>query len=186
MKGEDKMTHSHRSFALLGAAVFALATGGCQKALKADPAAIQAAIKADEKKWNDEFKAKDQEALAGHYADEAYFVAPGVKAANGSTQIRKAYADALNDQNFEITFASDKVDVAGSGDLAYARGHFNEKYTDPKTGEVMSDSGSYVTIYKKQADGSWKAVEDFAASEPGAAKPVEPGKPATKAKMISF
>jgi uncharacterized protein (TIGR02246 family) len=176
----------YRSLALVGAAAASLAIGGCQKEAKADPNAIQAAIKADEKKWNDEFKAKDQEALVEHYADDAYFVAPGVKAANGSTEIRKAYSEGLNDQNFELSFASDKIDVSASGDLAYARGKFNEKYTDPKTGKVMSDSGSYVTIYKKQQDGSWKAVEDFAASEPGAAKPVEPGKPATKAKMVSF
>jgi uncharacterized protein (TIGR02246 family) len=180
------MTLMHRSAALLGAVALSLAIGGCQKPASVDTAAIQAAIKADEKKWNEEFKAKDQEALVGHYADDAYFVAPGVKAANGSTEIRKAYSDGLNDQNFEISFASDKIDVSSSGDLAYARGHFNEKYTDPKTGKVMADSGSYVTIYKKQQDGSWKAVEDFAASEPGAAKPIEPGKPATKAKMVSF
>jgi uncharacterized protein (TIGR02246 family) len=180
------MTVTHRSSALLGAAALALTIGGCQKSASADTAAIQTAIKADEKKWNEEFKAKDQEALVGHYAEGAYFVAPGTKAATGSTEIRKAYSDGLNDQNFELSFASDKIDVAASGDLAYARGHFKEKYTDPKTGKVMSDNGSYVTIYKKQADGSWKAVEDFAVSEPGAAKPVEPGKPATRAKMVSF
>ena len=186
MKGEEKMTPMHRSSALLGAAAFALVLGGCQKQASVDTAAVQAAIKADEKKWNAEFKAKDQEGLVAHYADDAYFIAPGVKAANGSTEICKTYSDALNDQNFELSFASDKVDIAASGDLAYARGRFNEKYTDPKTGKVMSDSGSYVTIYRKQADGSWKAVEDFAVSEPGAAKPVEPGKPATRAKMVSF
>ena len=54
---------------------------------------------------------------------------------------------------------------------------------DPKTGKVMSDNGSYVTVYKKQQDGSWKAVEDFAVAEPGSAKPVEPGKPVTRAKI---
>jgi len=79
-----------------------------------------------------------------------------------------------------------KVDVASSGDMAYARGKFTEKYTDKKTGKVMSDSGPYLTVYKKQDDGSWKAVEDFAAADPDSTKPVEPGKPATRAKMTSF
>jgi hypothetical protein len=50
----------------------------------------------------------------------------------------------------------------------------------------MTDSGSYLTVYKKQSDGSWKAVEDFAAPDPDSTKPVEPGKPATRAKMVSF
>ena len=45
------MTRMHRSFALFGAAVIALAVGGCQKqAAKADPAVVKAAIQADEKK----------------------------------------------------------------------------------------------------------------------------------------
>jgi len=100
--------------------------------------------------------------------------------------IRKAYADAGTDQNFAVSFASDKIDVAGSGDLAYARGHFTENYTDPKTAKAMTTSGSYITVYKKQQDGSWKAVEDFAASDPDATKPVEAGKPATRAKMVSM
>ena len=104
----------------------------------------------------------------------------------GSTPIRKVFADASTDPNFEVHFASDKIDVAGSGDLAYARGKFTEKYTDQKTGKVMTDSGSYITVYKKQKDGSWKAVEDFAAADPDSTKPVELGKPATHAKMVSF
>jgi ketosteroid isomerase-like protein len=70
--------------------------------------------------------------------------------------------------------------------MAYARGKFDEQYTDPKTGKVMSDSGSYITVYKKQDDGSWKAVEDFATADPGTTKPVPPKAPATRAKMTSF
>jgi uncharacterized protein (TIGR02246 family) len=176
------------SLALAGAAVLMASSGGCAKyqESKIDPAAIKDAIKADEKKWNDQIKSKDLEGSLSHYAEDAYFVAPGVKPANGATEVRKAYADGMSDPAFEISFASDKIDVAGSGDLAYARGRFSEKYTDPKTKQVMTDSGSYVTVYKKQADGSWKAVEDFAAADPDSTKPVEPGKPATHAKMVSF
>ena len=179
------MTRTHRSFALLGAASVALTVGGCQKQAGAgpDPGAVKTAIQTDEKKWNEEFKSKDQEGLVAHYADDAFFVAPGVKA-DGSTQIRKAYSDALTDKAFEIRFASDKID--SSGDFAYARGHFTEQYTDPKTGKVMAQDGSYITVYKRQADGSWKAVEDFAAADASTLKEVPPGKPATRAKMVSF
>jgi uncharacterized protein (TIGR02246 family) len=185
-EGEEKMTSMRRSTVVLVAAALALVIGGCQKQAAVDAGAIEAAIKADEKKWNEEFKAKDQEALVAHYADDAYFVAPGMKPASGSTEIRKAYSDGLHDKNFEISFASDKVDASASGDLAYARGHFSEKYTDPKTGKVMSHSGSYVTVYKKQQDGSWKAVEDFAAADASTQKELPPEKPATRAKMVSF
>ena len=175
---------------LAGAAALAISTGGCAKYDKADgkadAAAVKDALKADEKTWNDQFKSKDVEALVGHYANDAYFVAPGVKPASGSTEVRKAYANGMSDKNFAISFASEKMDVAASGDLAYARGRFTEKYTEPKSGKVMSHEGSYITVYKRQQDGSWKAVEDFAAADPDSDKPVEPEKPATRAKMVSF
>ena len=189
IEGETNMIRVSKSIALIGAAAIALSLGGCQKqgsAGASDAGAVKDAIKADEKKWNDQFKSKDMEALVGHYADDAYFVAPGVKPADGSMAIRKAYSEGLADNAFKISFSSDKIDVAGSGDMAYARGRFTEQYTDPKTNKVMSDSGSYVTVYKKQQDGSWKAQEDFAASDPDAAKEVPPAKPVTPAKMISM
>ena len=166
---------SNRSFALFGAVALALAVGGCQKHAtgSADPAAVQNAIKADEKKWNADFKAKSLEGLLGHYADDAVFVTSG-GSASGSMAIRKIYADALSDNYFSVSFASDKIDVAGSGDLAYSRGHFSEKYQDPKSKQIVSDSGTYVTVYKKQGDGSWKAIEDFAVADPATRKETSP------------
>jgi ketosteroid isomerase-like protein len=187
MKGVN-MAHAHRSFALAGAAALALVVGGCQKQGAAvDKGAIETAIKADEKKWSDEFQAKprDAEALVGHYADDAYFVAPGVKPASGMTEIRKTYAAGLTDPNFNISFAADKVKVAEAGDMATSQGRFEQTYTDPDTNKPVKVSGSFLTVYEKQSDGSWKAVQDWAVADPGKPTPVEPGKPATPAKMTS-
>jgi ketosteroid isomerase-like protein len=55
--------------------------------------------------------------------------------------------------------------VAGSGDLAYSRGTYTMTMTDPKTKKPVTDHGSYVTDYRKQPDGSWKAVADIVTSE---------------------
>jgi len=180
------MRGTHKVIALAGSAAFALTLGGCQEGASAgDATIVTTALKADEKKWNDQFKSKDLEGLIGHYADDAFFVAPGVPGANGSTDIRKAYADALADNYFTLSFASDRIDAAGSGDMAYARGHFSEKYQDPKSKQIVSQGGSYLTVYKKQADGSWKAVEDLAAADPATHKEEAP-KAAVPAKMISM
>ena len=172
---------------LAGAAALALSLGACEKyenksGASADPGAVKSAIKADEAKWNEQFKSKDTEGVVSHYADDAYFAGPGMKPADGSTAIRQVYANASTDPAFNVQFASDKIDVAASGDMAYSRGHFTEHYTDSKTHKVMANSGYFLTVWKKQSDGSWKAVEDFTVSDPGSAKPVEPGKPATGAR----
>jgi ketosteroid isomerase-like protein len=183
------MGHAHRRFALAGAAALGVVVGGCQKqAAAADPKAIETAIKADEKKWSDEFQAKprDSEALVSHYAQDAYFVAPGAKPASGMTEIRRVYAEGLTDPNFNISFAADKVDVAQAGDLATSQGRFEQTYTDPDSKKAVKVNGSFLTVYKKQSDGSWKVVQDWAVADPGKPTPVEPGKPATRAKMTSF
>ena len=174
------MAGVQKTTALFAAAAMTLTIGGCDRYQhhgdgdrhgKADVGAIRDAISADEKKWSDEFQAKPMnvDALVAHYATDAYFIAPGVKSTSGSGDIRKAYEEAVKDPNFTISFSPDKIDVAASGDLAYARGPFTEKYTDPATKQVKSDGGSFLTVYKKQDDGSWKAVEDFAAADPAPA-----------------
>ena len=40
-------------------------------------------------------------------------------------------------------------------------------YTDSKTKKVVNGQGTYVTVFKKQADGSWKAVADIATPTEG-------------------
>jgi len=178
-----------RAYALLGLGTAVLLIGGCQKpaAEGSDPEAIKTAIKADEQKWSDEFQAKpkDLEALTAHYANDADFAAPGLKLISGMTGIRKAYSDGLTDPNFNFKFAADKVDVSQAGDMATARGRFDETYTDPESQKKVKVSGDFLTVYRKQTDGSWKAVQDWAVADPGKPTPVEPGKPATRAKMTS-
>jgi len=181
VRGLSRSESSDKSIALLGAAALVFSVSACQKyqnaaaggetAAPADAGQVVEAIKADEKKWNADFHAKNRDALLAHYAPDATAVFPGVAAATGEG-IRKVYDEALKDPNFDVSFASDKIDV--SGDMAYSRGHFTEKATDPGTKAVVTNSGSYITVYKRQADGSWKVVEDFTAVEPAAAPATAP------------
>jgi uncharacterized protein (TIGR02246 family) len=161
--------------ALLGAAALIVSVSACQKyeakegnagAAMADTGAVTDAIKADEKAWNDQFKARDLDKLVSHYTSDATAVFPGMAAVSGEG-VRKAYEEALKDSNFDVSFSSDKIET--SGDLAYARGHFTEKHSDATTKQAVSTSGSYIAVYKKQSDGSWKVMEDFTAAEPPAA-----------------
>lgn len=49
--------------------------------------------------------------------------------------------------------------VAASGDLGYTVGRYTYTSADT-TGEAATAGGYYVTIWKKQTDGSWKYVLD--------------------------
>jgi ketosteroid isomerase-like protein len=131
-----------------------------------DTAKIVDAIKTDEVHWNSDYKNGDAGVLAAHYAAGATLMVPGVAPMVGSAAIKAGLAQAVADKAFTLTFASDKVDVATSGDLAAARGTYTETATDPKTKAVVTDKGSYVTVYRPQPDGVWKAVWDI--NTPGA------------------
>lgn len=167
------MREFRKAWLLLAAGGLIAAAGGCQKyeshegqPAKADVGAIENAIKADQAKWNEEFKTKNLDGLVAHYTPDAFFVAPGVEPAKGSKDIREVYEEALKDPAFAATFTSEKIDVSQSGDLAYVRGRFTETFTHPDTDKPTSDSGSYIMVYKKQPDGSWKAAEGFTAPTP--------------------
>lgn len=148
----------------------AIGLAACSPApTKIDTAAIAKQLKDQEAQWARDYAEHDGEGLAGHYADDAALANPDTPLVTGKDAIRKETAAFAADPNLKVEFASDRVQVAASGDLAYTRGHYSMTYTDPETKKPASGSGSYLTVWQKQADGSWKAVEDFVTPGPSAA-----------------
>jgi ketosteroid isomerase-like protein len=155
----------------IAAAAFAAALiSGCTPAAEAaDPAKVEQTIRAQEAQWQADYQKKDVEGLAGQYAEAAAMGAPGDALATSNVERRKSLQGMVSDPNFALTFSSDRVLVAKSGDLASSRGHYSLTMTDKATSKPATSTGSYLTVYQKQADGSWKAVEDFITPGPAAA-----------------
>jgi ketosteroid isomerase-like protein len=124
------------------------------------------AIRTGEVKWNADWKSGDPGKVVAHYAPEATVMVPGEGPAVGLEAIRADAQKSMDDPGFALTFSSDKVDVAASGDLAVSRGTYKESATDPAKLAKVDTAGTFVTVYKPQPDGSWKAVWDIAT--PGA------------------
>lgn len=123
------------------------------------------ALKDNEAQWNKDFEAKDADKLLAHYTDDAVLMSPGSPAASGKEAIRKVFKEMAGDPALSLKFQASRVEVSKSGDVAYTQGPYSVTMTDPASKKVVNDKGSYVTVYKKQADGAWKAVSDIAASE---------------------
>lgn len=83
----------------------------------------------------------------------------------GKDAMRKALQPMLADPNLKLEFSSQRVEVARSGDVAFTQGTYQLTVTNGKTKKPIIDKGTYVTGFKKQADGSWKAVSDINTSE---------------------
>ena len=130
------------------------------------------AIKDTETAWVADAATKDPAKFAAHYTDDASVLLPNEAVINGKDAITAGMKPMMADPNFALQFQPTKVDVAKSGDLGYTQGTYTMTMTDPKTKQPMTDKGKYVTVYKKQADGSWKAVSDILNSDlplPGSA-----------------
>lgn len=77
---------------------------------------------------------------------------------------KQALASYLDNQpskvdNEKLSWEPDFVDVSASGDLGYTYGNFTYSYTD-STGATIENKGIFHTVWKRQADGSWKFVWD--------------------------
>jgi uncharacterized protein (TIGR02246 family) len=132
------------------------------------------AIEDNETQWNADWAAKDAAKSTSHYTDDAVLMVSGGPPTTGKDAILKETTAMFADPALSLKFQASKVDVAASGDLGYAQGTYTLTLTDPKTKKPITDHGSYVTAYRKQADGSWKAVADSVTSEvPPAAPPAK-------------
>ena len=143
---------------------------GCNAA-PVDSGKTADAIRALELQWNAAAAARDPAKFASYYTDDGQFINPGADPLRGPQAIQAAMTEAFKDPNFSLHFTSDRVDIAAGGDMAFSEGHFTETETSPAAQAKLVQSGSYVTVYKKQADGSWKAVEDIASNGPPSGAP---------------
>ena len=135
-----------------------------------DAARIIDTIKTGEVHWNSDWKSGDAGKVTAHYAPNATLMLSGSPVMTGAEAIRAGVQQAVDDPAFSLTFASDKVDVAQSGDLAASRGPYKMTQTDPATKAVSTVTGTFVTVYKPGTDGQWKAVWDIATPGAAAAK----------------
>ena len=160
-----------RKSTILAAAALAVLTACNQGAPTVDTAAIANQLRQAETRWNQAYAAHDAAALAGAYADDAALANPGSPLVTGIEAIRRETAAFAADPNLRVQFASDRIEVAASGDLAYTRGHYTLTMTDPATRAPATSTGNYLTVWRRQSDDSWKAVEDFITPGPAAAAP---------------
>jgi len=94
------------------------------------------------------------------YADEnAVIKRENDSLIKGRENIRKYY---LGDfyKNASVKWSPDYVDVSSNGDMAYTYGNYIWQSSADSTGKISEYRGVFHTVWKKQADGTWKYVWD--------------------------
>jgi len=124
-----------------------------------DTANVKAAIEAANARFLDAFKRGDKAGLVANYADEAILMMPNEEAWRGRDGLDKGFTGFLSQMSFKDGAATTS-DVMVAGDLAVETGTFAWTL-QPKSGPEVKDKGKYLTVWKRQADGTWKIVRDI-------------------------
>jgi uncharacterized protein (TIGR02246 family) len=147
-------------YGVLGSAGVACLLAACSHGSR------QADIKAIAKleaQWVEDIKAKDLEKWVNHYAEDGSILLPNSPPVTGRDNIRASLKGRLKDPHWSLIWRPEKIET--SERLGYVRGTYKITRTDRKTQEPITDQGKYVTIYRKEPDGSWKVIEDMASSD---------------------
>jgi ketosteroid isomerase-like protein len=123
-------------------------TAAAVQAVKdADAAALKAA------------QALDANGTVSYYSDDAMVMPPNAPAITDRASAQKAWA-AMLVPGAKVSWATNRVESAASGDIVYEQGTYSVTMPGPD-GKWVNDTGKYLGVWKKQADGSWKEVEDM-------------------------
>jgi len=103
----------------------------------------------------------------GHAAFVSYFAEDGVELDDGGgiasrDEIAKQPAWP---EGTSLSWTPVRGDMAASGDLGYTYGNYVFKSRN-RDGKIVSTYGKYMSVWKKQKDGSWKVAVDMGNSSP--------------------
>lgn len=106
-----------------------------------------------------------KEAFISYAADEVIKPSPNKQPVVGKAALIQSFEG--SSQNFELTWEPIKADV--DGDIGYTFGNY---FLKTQTADLRDTTlyGNYVSIWKRQPDGSWKYVLDTGNPTPGPTK----------------
>lgn len=105
-------------------------------------------------------------AFADWFADDGVALGNGQAPLVGKVAILKSAKWLAKD--YQLTWTPTDGLMGPSGDMGYTWGHF-EGHSKDANGNPVTTSGRYMTIWRKQPDGSWKVVLDSGSNEPAEA-----------------
>jgi len=122
-------------------------------------AAAKALVRLDEE-WSAAAGRRDVEKVASFYAEDAVAYPPNEPAAVGRDAAKKVWAAYLADESYQISWKATRAEVCKSGELGFTSGTYEDSFKAPD-GATVRGKGKFLCVWKKQSDGSWKAVHDM-------------------------
>ncbi|TAL45767.1 MAG: SgcJ/EcaC family oxidoreductase [Chitinophagaceae bacterium] len=116
------------------------------------------------KEWSQVASEGNVEKTVQYWADDAVVISAGQPMLSGKQAIQKMVEESYKMPGFRISWQPQRVEVSESGDMAYLLENSQISFTD-STGHPIMINNKAVSIWRKQADGSWKNVVDISTPE---------------------
>ena len=124
--------------------------------VKNDIEADKEAIIEMNKQWDENAMAGNMTANAEQYAEDAVRIGYGIVLV-GKKEILKTFKK--YDKHLKLTKNENVIEEINiTGDLAVAMGAFSGSTTSLVSGEAVDEKGTWVDVYQRQPDGSWKSL----------------------------
>ena len=153
--------NAHRSLALLACAT---SFAACQPP-EPDIEAEEEALMQISRDWSDLVVTGSLDTVVSYWADSAVMLPPDMPALEGKAAIRGFVEAARRLPGFGISWEPVSVHVASSGDMAYMIER-NVMTVNDSLGNPITTHGKVVTVWRKDADGTWRNVVDMWNSTP--------------------
>jgi uncharacterized protein (TIGR02246 family) len=115
--------------------------------------------------WSKAAQTDSIDKILSYWADDAVVMLPGDDVIKGKQAIREMVEGSSKIPGFKISWVPISASVSKSGDMAYLIEN-NQVSTTDSTGKTITQYNKAVTIWRKEADGSWKNVVDIFNANP--------------------
>jgi ketosteroid isomerase-like protein len=126
----------------------------------ADPAADRKAIDKSHEAFVAAMRANDCSGMLREVAEDVVFVPPNEPNATGKAAVR-AWCDAAFRAAKTTAMAVSERGVTMAGDWAIEHGKFDWTLAPAAGGAPIRELGSFLAIWHRQPDGSWKVARDI-------------------------
>ncbi|MFH1137806.1 MAG: DUF4440 domain-containing protein [Pseudomonadota bacterium] len=109
--------------------------------------------------FNTAFSRGDAQALAALIDKDGVWLPPGEDAISGVDNIVRRYAEYFSMVNTTIDLKPGDMQICG--EFAFLSGPFTRTDSPKAGGPVITATGHYLFILKKQSDGKWKIARDI-------------------------
>lgn len=120
------------------------------------------ALMAADTAWSNAAVARNIDVLASFYAEDGIAYPPNEPAAVGRAAAKKVWAGYFANPTFQISW---KATSAGAEQrTGWTVGTYQASFKGPD-GKSVAEKGKYVTVWRKDTDGKWRAIHDIWSSD---------------------